>query len=79
MATQSSISTYIQSKAAGLDTTKLSTTVSWTNTNEMPLNVNSSGSVVRNNVTVTVTYQWVPVAYLATMNLTSTSVMSMQY
>jgi hypothetical protein len=80
MATASDVYTNaIQPKAAGLDTSQLSYSVSWANSSEVPTYTDSSGNVVINQVTVTVTYTWVPVAYLGTVTLRSTSVMAMQY
>jgi hypothetical protein len=79
MATQTSIyNTAILPKAVGLDTNQLSATASWTNANEMPINL-VNGAVVTNQVTVTVTYQWNPLLYLGSMTLQSTSVATMQY
>jgi Flp pilus assembly protein TadG len=69
----------IQPMAAGLDLSQLSYTVTWTDSSEIPTYNNSSGNVTINQVTVTVTYNWVPVAYLGTVTLKSTSVMAMQY
>jgi hypothetical protein len=92
MATPSSIySNAIQPRAAGLDTsgmtftssagqgTYLGFTVSWTNSSEIPIYNDTNGNPVTNQVTVTVTYNWVPVAYLGAVTLSSTSVMAMQY
>jgi Flp pilus assembly protein TadG len=66
-------------KAVGLDTTQLSYSITWDNASEIPTYDDSSGNVVTNNVYVTVTYRWVPVAYLSPVTLQSTSVMAMQY
>jgi Flp pilus assembly protein TadG len=62
--------------AVGLDTTNLTSSVTW-NTSNSP----TSGSPpVYNNVSVTVTYQWTPELYITgPINLTSTSVMPMSY
>ena len=80
MATQLSVyNSAIQPKAIGFDTTQLNATVTWTDSGEMPTYVNSSGNVVTNQVTVTVSYQWQPLLFLGTMTLQSTSVMLMQY
>jgi Flp pilus assembly protein TadG len=66
----------------GLDPSKLSYSVSW-NTDNHPYHTvtNSSGQVVAvtNTVTVTISYQWIPEAYLGGVTLTSTSVMPMSY
>jgi Flp pilus assembly protein TadG len=66
--------------AAGLDPSRLSHTVMW-NTDNWPSHLTSSnGTVVGNTVTVTVTYQWLPEAYLlGPITLRSTSVMPMAY
>ena len=57
-------------KAVGLDTTKLSSSVTW-NANNQPPN---------STVTVTVTYQWKPEVFLlGTFTLSSTSTMPMAY
>jgi hypothetical protein len=71
--------TAIVPKAAGLDTTQLSSTTTWTDASEIPTFEDSSGNTTTNMVTVTVTYNWVPVAYLGSVTLQSTSVMAMQY
>jgi Flp pilus assembly protein TadG len=66
----------------GLDPTQLSYSVSW-NTDNYPYHTatNSSGQLVAvtNTVTVKVTYQWIPEAFLGGVTLTSTSVMPMSY
>jgi Flp pilus assembly protein TadG len=69
----------IEPLAAGLDRSQLTYSVTWDQASEMPTYVNSSGNVVPNNVTVTVTYRWVPALYLSPVNMTSTSVMAVQY
>jgi hypothetical protein len=80
MATPSSVYTNaIQPYAVGLDTAKLSYTVTWDNSSEVATYNDSSGNVATNKVYVTVTYQWTPVAYLDTVTLQSKSVMAMQY
>jgi hypothetical protein len=69
-------------KAVGLDPTKLScSTFAWGDpyNSGMPTYDDGSGNVVTNTVTVTVTYTWVPEAYLPAMTLKSTSVMAVQY
>jgi Flp pilus assembly protein TadG len=64
----------------GLDTSKLSYSVSW-NQNNMPLRVvNDVETPIGNTVTVTVTYQWIPEMYLAgPYVLTSSSTAQMLY
>jgi Flp pilus assembly protein TadG len=80
MATQSTIqSNAIVPMAAGLDTSRLTTTASWDYSSEAPVLDDSSGNVVTNYVTVTVSYSWRPLLYMNSMTLTSTSVMPMQY
>jgi Flp pilus assembly protein TadG len=69
----------IQPLAVGLDASQLTYSVSWDDSGQMPTYVNSSGNVVANNVTVTVTYHWVPVMYLSAVNITSTAKTEMQY
>ncbi|HZV04400.1 MAG TPA: TadE/TadG family type IV pilus assembly protein [Gemmataceae bacterium] len=82
MATQSSIYTnIIQPGAIGMDTSKLSYSVTWDNATELPIYLASAatGQYLRNRVTVTISYTWVPEAYLGSITLTSTSVMEMSY
>ena len=71
----------IKPYAVSLDLTKLTYTVSY-NTSNSPGTVGvQNGDVVnmRNTVTVTVSYNWVPEAFLGGITLTSTSVMPMAY
>jgi Flp pilus assembly protein TadG len=82
MATPAEVyNTAILPLAAGLDTTKLSYTVTWANANQMPTNTDpQTMATVTNTVTVTVTYQWYPAAYLGgPVTLTSTAVMPMSF
>jgi Flp pilus assembly protein TadG len=70
----------IAPNAAGLNLSKVTYSVTW-NTSNSPSHtatVNGAQVNVANTVTVIVNYQWVPVAYLSAMTLssTSTSVMS---
>jgi Flp pilus assembly protein TadG len=64
----------------GLDTAKLTYSVTW-NQNNMPLRVvNDVETPTGNTVTVTVTYQWIPEMYLAgPYVLTSSSTAQMLY
>ena len=65
----------IKAKAVSLDLTKLSYNVTW-NTDNGPYHttiVNGQVVPVINTVKVTLTYQWIPELYFATVNLTSTS------
>jgi Flp pilus assembly protein TadG len=71
----------IKPYAAGLDTSKLTYSVSW-NTSNDPYHTTTVNGVqvqVANTVTVTVTYQWVPEAYLGGITLSSTSISVMSY
>jgi hypothetical protein len=80
MATPQTVyTTAIKPRAVGLDTSQLSSTVTWLNPSEVATYDDGNGNVVQNQVTVTVTYRWVPQAYLAPVTLTSTSVMPVQY
>ena len=69
-------------RAEGFDTSHLSYSITYNSTN-MPfhtiLDANNNVIPVQNTVTVTLTYQWVPEAYLPGITLTSTSVMPMAY
>lgn len=68
--------------AAGFDTSRLSHSITY-DTSNMPfhttLDSNNNILPVQNNVTVTLTYQWVPELYLGGITLSSTSVMPMSY
>ena len=82
MATPADVyNTAILPLAAGLDATKLSYTVTWANANEMPTYTDlETMATVTNTVTVTITYQWYPAAYLGSpVTLTSTAVMPMSF
>ena|SRR6516162_3634103 len=71
----------IKPYAASLDLTKLTYAVSY-NADNSPGTVSvQNGNVVTtgNTVTVTVSYNWVPEAFLGGITLTSTSVMPMAY
>jgi hypothetical protein len=72
----------ILARAVSLDPSRLSCQVSWDDASEMPsyLDYTQNPPVWRaNRVTVTVTYQWVPEAYLGGIRLSSTSVMPLSY
>ena len=65
----------IAPNGVGLDLSQLSYSVTW-NTDNRPYNtiiVNNQWVPVRNTVTVTLTYQWIPEMYLGGYTLTSTS------
>jgi len=71
----------IAPNATGLDLTQLTYSVTW-NTDNNPYRtatVNGQQVKVANTVTVTITYQWVPEAYLSGITLSSTSVSVMSY
>jgi Flp pilus assembly protein TadG len=69
-ATAQDVTTYVQSRAVGLDLTKLAVTTTWNPNNQPP-----NGAV-----TVTVAYKWSPEVYLiGTFTLSSTSTMQMSY
>jgi Flp pilus assembly protein TadG len=68
--------------AAGFDTSQLNYSITY-NTNNWPYHttLDASNNVIpiQNTVTVTLTYQWVPEAFLGGVTLSSTSVMPMSY
>jgi Flp pilus assembly protein TadG len=65
----------IKPVVAGLDTSQLTYNVTWDNNNEMPTN-----NGVVNYVTVTVNYNWSPVAYaLGAISMSSTCKMAVSY
>ena len=71
----------ISNQAAALDLSKLTYSVTW-NTSNSPYHttiVNNAVVPVTNTVTVTVTYQWIPEAFLGGITLSSTSVSTMSY
>jgi len=69
-------------RAEGFDTTQLNYSITY-NTNNMPyhttLDANKNVIPIQNTVTVTLTYQWLPEAFLGGVTLSSTSVMPMSY
>jgi Flp pilus assembly protein TadG len=69
-------------RAAGFDTSQLNYSITY-NTNNMPyhttLDTNNNVIPIQNMVTVTLTYQWLPEAFLGGVTLSSTSVMPMSY
>lgn len=82
MATPQSIyDNVIQPAAIGMDTNQLTYSITWDNPNEMPIYMANptTGQYLRNRVSVTISYNWVPEAYLSGITLTSTSVMEMSY
>lgn len=72
-ATSSSVTSYLQSKSAGLDTSQLSAVVGWSNTTTC-LTGNGAGCLV--TVTVTYTYHFVYRLPAITMTSASTMVVS---
>jgi Flp pilus assembly protein TadG len=67
--------------ATGLDLNQLNYSVTWDTSNSPchTATVNGQQVKVANTVTVTITYQWIPEAYLSGITLTSTSVTVMSY
>ena len=66
---------------SSLNSSRLSYSITY-NTNNQPVRMTvSNGTVVpvRNTVTVTLTYRWIPEGFLGGITLTSTSVMPMYY
>jgi Flp pilus assembly protein TadG len=76
--------TAIQPYTVALDQTKLSYTVSYSDPGQMPTypDLTSTGPPFKwriNEVTVTITYNWVPEAYLGGITFTSSSTMPVEY
>jgi Flp pilus assembly protein TadG len=67
--------------ATALDLTQLNYSVTWSTSNSPYHTATVQGQQVKvaNTVTVTITYQWVPEAFLGGITLTSTSVTVMSY
>jgi hypothetical protein len=65
-------------RSVGLDPSQLSCTVSW-DQNNAPTHVLPDETERTNIVTVTVTYQWLPEAYLGGITLSSTSKIPMSH
>ena len=74
--------TVVLPMAAGFDTSQLNYSITY-NTSNSPfhtiLDANNNVIPIQNTVTVTLTYQWVPEAFLGGVTLSSTSVMPMSY
>jgi len=71
----------IAPNATGLDLSRLTYSVTW-NTSNSPYHtatVNGQQVKVANTVTVNITYQWIPEAFLGASNLSSTTVSVMYY
>ncbi len=71
----------IAPKATGLKAANLTYSVTWSSSNSPyhTATVNGSKVNVANTVTVTVSYQWIPEAFLGGLTLSSTSVSVMSY
>lgn len=91
-ASSADVQNYLLPKVVALDKSKLSITASWSpppgmTPNNMPTYVNTDSTlvppaqtVIRNYVTVTVSYQWMPEWYLVgPYTLSSTSKVAMSY
>jgi Flp pilus assembly protein TadG len=80
-ATQADITQFCAQKATGLDLSKLTCTVTWNTSNAQFHTVVVNGNTVQvaNTVTVTVSYTWIPEAYVGQKTLSSTSVAVMSF
>jgi Flp pilus assembly protein TadG len=79
---QTIYSNVIATQAVAFDPTQLQNNlqVTWDNNSKMPVYFDYSNNVWKNNnVTVTLTYTWVPEAFLGGITLSSTSVMPLSY
>ncbi len=68
--------------AVGFDTTQIGYAITYNTTNwpyHTTLDNNNNVVPIQNTVTVTLTYQWVPEAFLGGVTLSATSVMPMSY
>ncbi len=67
--------------AAGLDTKKITYSVTWSTSNSPTHSTTTNGvtTTIANTVTVTVNYSWIPEAYLGGITLNSSSTTVMQY
>ena len=68
--------------AAGFDTSQLNYSITYDTSNwpyHTTLDANNNVIPIQNTVTVTLTYQWLPEAFLGGVTLSSTSVMPMSY
>jgi Flp pilus assembly protein TadG len=68
--------------AAGFDTSQLNYAITYNTTNwpyHTTLDANNNVIPIQNTVMVTLTYQWLPEAFLGGITLSSTSVMPMSY
>jgi hypothetical protein len=81
-ATQDSVKNQVIPRyASGLDPNHITVfTVTWDDASRMPVYYDYTRQVWRSNaVHVTISYEWIPEAYLAGITLTSTSEMPMSY
>ncbi len=71
----------VVANAVGFDNSQLSYSITYNTSNDpyRTMVVNGNVVAVANTVTVTLTYQWIPEAYLGGITLTSTSVVPMSY
>ena len=72
----------IASRAVALDLSRLTYSITYNTSNEpFHVRIDSAGNIlpVQNTVTVTLTYNWIPEAYLGGITLSCTSVMLMSY
>ena len=71
----------IAPNATGLDLSHLTYSVTWNSSNSPyhTATVNGQQVKVANTVTVTITYQWIPEAFLSGITMSSTSVTVMSY
>jgi len=72
----------IANRAVALDLTRLSYSITYNVSNQpfhTTIDSNQNIIPIQNTVTVTLTYQWVPEAFLGGITLSSTSVMPMSY
>ena len=68
--------------AVGFDTSQLNYSITYNSSNwpfHTTLDANNNVIPIQNTVTVTLTYQWLPEAFLGGITLSSTSVMPMSY
>jgi Flp pilus assembly protein TadG len=68
--------------AVGFDTSQLNYSITYNSSNwpfHTILDANNNVIPIQNTVTVTLTYQWLPEAFLGGITLSSTSVMPMSY
>jgi Flp pilus assembly protein TadG len=78
-ATSTEVGNYVKGLAAGLDPNSLTVTTTWNTSNAL---THTSGNLtIKNTVSVTVSYPWIPEAFFggATLTMQSTSVMTMNY